>query len=89
MIAVAIAQAVIALHGHALVAIGWIAGFVTYLVLVVWSSDDLYLRVELALVGSSIASLLVFGLAIRAKLQRDVVADFGSAIEAFAERPLE
>jgi hypothetical protein len=89
MIAVAIAQAVIALHGHALVAIGWMAGFVTYIVLVVWSSDDLYLRVELALVGSSIAALAVFALAIRAKMRRDVVADGESAIEAFAERLLD
>ena len=89
MIAVAIAQAVIALHGHALVAIGWMVGFVTYLVLVVWTSDDLYLRVELALVGSSIAALAVFALAIRAKLRRDVVADGESAIEAFAERLLD
>jgi hypothetical protein len=86
---VAIAQAVIALHGHALVAIGWMAGFVTYIVLVVWSSDDLYLRVELALVGSSIAALAVFAMAIRAKMRRDVVADGESAIEAFAERLLD
>jgi O-antigen/teichoic acid export membrane protein len=89
MVAVAIAQAVIALHGHALVAIGWMVGFVTYFVLVVWTSDDLYLRVELALVGSSIAALAVFTLAIRVKLRRDVVADLGSTMEAFAERPLE
>jgi hypothetical protein len=89
MIAVAIAQAVIALHGHAMVAIGWMAGFVTYLVLVIWTSDDLYLRVELALVGSSLAALAVFAWAIRIKLQRNAVADGESMIEAFAERPLE
>ena len=89
MVAVAIAQAVIALHGHALVAIGWMAGFVTYLIVVVWSSDDLYLRVELALVASSVAALLVFSLAIRAKMQRSASIDGESVIEAFAERPLD
>jgi hypothetical protein len=45
--------------------------------------------VELALVGSSIAALAVFALAIRAKMRRDVVADGESAIEAFAERLLD
>jgi len=89
MIAVAIAQAVIALHGHALVAIGWMAGFATYLVVVVWSSDDLYLRVELALVASSVAALLVFATAIRAKMRRDGSIDGESVMDAFAERPLE
>ena len=89
MAAVAIAQAVIALHGHATVALGWMVGFVTF-VFVAWlSSDDLYLRVELALVASSIAALIVFGLSIRSKLASGALPDDESVIEAFAERPLE
>jgi len=89
MAAVAIAQAVIALHGHATVALGWVIGFVTF-VLVAWlSSDDLYLRVELALVASSIATLIVFGLSIRSRLASGARPDDESVIEAFAERPLE
>jgi len=89
MAAVAIAQAVIALHGHATVAVGWLSGFVTF-VLIAWlSSDDLYLRVELALVGSSLAALLVFGWSIKNRLARGDRPDQGSVIEAFAERPLE
>jgi len=48
MIALTFAQAVIALHGHALVAIGWLAGMITF-ALVTWlSSHDLFLRVELS-----------------------------------------
>jgi O-antigen/teichoic acid export membrane protein len=89
MAALAIAQAVIALHGHATVAIGWLSGFVTF-VLVAWlSSDDLYLRVELALVASSLAALLVFGWSIKNRLARGGRPDGESVIEAFAERPLE
>jgi O-antigen/teichoic acid export membrane protein len=89
MAALAIAQAVIALHGHATVAIGWLSGFVTF-VLVAWlSSDDLYLRVELALVASSLAALLVFGWSIKNRLARGNRPDGESVIEAFAERPLE
>lgn len=89
MAAVAIAQAVIALHGHATVALGWVVGFVTF-VLVAWlSSDDLYLRVELALVASSVAALIVFGVSIKGRLASDARIDDESVIEAFAERPLE
>lgn len=89
MAAVAIAQAVIALHGHATVALGWVVGFVTF-VLVAWlSSDDLYLRVELALVASSVAALIVFGMSIRGRLASGARIDDESVIEAFAERPLE
>jgi O-antigen/teichoic acid export membrane protein len=89
MAAVAIAQAVIALHGHATVALGWVTGFVTF-VLVAWlSSDDLYLRVELALVASSVASLLVFGWSIKRRMESGDRPDAESVIEAFAERPLE
>ena len=89
MAAVAIAQAVIALHGHATVALGWVVGFVTF-VLVAWlSSDDLYLRVELALVASSVAALIVFGMSIKGRLASGARIDDESVIEAFAERPLE
>jgi hypothetical protein len=80
---------VIALHGHATVALGWVTGFITF-VLVAWlSSDDLYLRVELALVASSVASLLVFGWSIKRRMESGDRPDAESVIEAFAERPLE
>jgi O-antigen/teichoic acid export membrane protein len=89
MLALAIAQAVIALSGHGRVAFGWCAGFATF-VLVAWlSSNDLYLRVELALVASSIVSLAIFFLSLRTKMSGNVAFDDGSIIDAFAERPLD
>ena len=55
MVALAIAQAVIALRGHALVALGWGVGAITF-VLVTWlGADELFRRVELGLVASSLA----------------------------------
>jgi O-antigen/teichoic acid export membrane protein len=89
MLALALAQAVIALHGHAAVAYGWIAGFATF-GLVAWlSSDDLYLRVELALIASSLVSLVVFAVVARCQLRAGSSVDVESMIEAITERPLD
>ena len=89
MLALAIAQAVIALSGHGRVAIGWCAGFITF-ALVAWlSSNDLYLRVELALVASSVISLAIFFLTLNAKMSGNASFDDGSMIDVFAERPLD
>ncbi len=89
MIALAIAQAVIALRGHALVAIGWGVGAVTF-VLVTWlSSNDLTRRVEFGLVASSFASLFAFALALRAKLRGGQVPSGQSVMEAINNMPLE
>ena len=89
MLALALAQAVIALRGHAAVAYGWIIGFVTF-GLVAWlASSDLYLRVELALVASSVVSLAVFAWVAKTKLEAGSAADADSMIEAITERPLD
>ena len=89
MLALALAQAVIALRGHAAVAYGWIVGFVSF-GLVAWlASSDLYLRVELALVASSVVSLAVFAWVAKTKLEAGSAADVDSMIEAITERPLD
>jgi O-antigen/teichoic acid export membrane protein len=89
MIALAIAQAVIALRGHALVALGWGVGAITF-VLVTWlASDELFRRVELGLVASSFASLCVFALALRARLSSGDVPSGQSVMEAITDMPLE
>lgn len=89
MLALAIAQAVIALSGHARVAFGWCAGFVTFAVVAWLSSNDLYLRVELALVASSLVSLAIFFISLKQKMSGDVMFDDASIIDALAERPLD
>lgn len=66
MLALAVAQAVIALGGHRDQAIGWGAGLGVLLLTVLVVSDDLYLRVELALLCGSLAALGVMaGLLVR------------------------
>ena len=89
MLALALAQAVIALHGHAAVAYGWILGFVTFVGVAWLSSDDLYLRVELALVASSLVSLVIFAVVAKQKLDAGSSTDVDSMIEALTERPLD
>jgi len=89
MVALAIAQAVIALRGHALVALGWGVGVVTF-VLVTWlSSDDLFRRVEFGLVASSFAALCAFSLALRARLRSGDIPTGDSMIDAVTNLPLE
>ena len=89
MVGLATAQAVIALRGHAIVALGWFASFSGF-VLIAWlSSNDLYLRVELALVGSSLIAIVVFGAVLRKLMASDAIFDPESILDAFAERPLD
>jgi O-antigen/teichoic acid export membrane protein len=89
MVGLATAQAVIALHGHAIVALGWFAAF-TGFVLIAWlSSNDLYLRVEMALVGSSLIAIVIFAAALRKLMRSDAIFDPESILDVFAERPLD
>jgi O-antigen/teichoic acid export membrane protein len=89
MVALAIAQAVIALRGHALVALGWGVGAATF-ALVTWlSSNELFRRVELGLVASSFAALCTFSLALRFKLRSGQVPSGESMMDAINNMPLE
>jgi O-antigen/teichoic acid export membrane protein len=87
MLALAIGQAVIALKGHALVALGWGIGVVTFVVVTWLSSDELFRRIEFGLLFSSIAALLTFAVALERRLAAGAVPDQGSVIEATT--PLE
>jgi O-antigen/teichoic acid export membrane protein len=82
MMALAIAQAVIALRGHRLVALGWLLSFLSY-VLCAWKvSQDLFLRVEVALVVSSTVALVSFSLSLRALLKSGATVDIESVTTA-------
>ncbi len=89
MLALATAQAVIALQGHALVALGWVVGVIAF-VLGTWlSSDDVFRRIEIGLVVSSMAALVAFALALRHRLRVGAVPDHGSMMEAITDMPFE
>jgi O-antigen/teichoic acid export membrane protein len=89
MLALATAQGVIALQGHALVAVGWAVGLVTF-VLVTWqSSDEVFRAIELGLVASSIAATATFALALRHRLKAGATMDQASVMEAITDMPFE
>lgn len=89
MVALATAQAVIALHGHAVVGIGWLIGMATFLIGAAFSAEDLYLRVEIGLVASSLAALVVFSIALSRLLDSGATVDLDSLSDALSDRPLE
>lgn len=89
MLALATAQAVIALRGHKLVALGWGVGVVGF-VLGTWlSSDEVFPRIEIGLLVSSTSALLVFALALRQRLRAGEIPDQGSMMEAITDMPFE
>ncbi|MFP3901669.1 MAG: hypothetical protein ACLFXM_12505 [Acidimicrobiia bacterium] len=91
MLALACAQAVIALGGHRDQVVGWAAGMVTLLATTWWVSDDLYLRVELGLlVGSSAAFATMAGLLVRRlTVSGPLRVRSGDVIEALHEVAIE
>jgi O-antigen/teichoic acid export membrane protein len=89
MVALALAQAVIALRGHSLVALGWVIGAIALAVGVWLSSDDVFRRVEIGVLASSIAAMTFFAFALRYKLASGARPDDASVLEALADRPLE
>lgn len=89
MVALATAQAVIALHGHALVAVGWLMGIIAFLLGTWLSSDDLFRRVEVGLLASSVAAVVSFAIALRYKLAEGVAPDTESMFEAITDMPFE
>ncbi|MEQ1701494.1 MAG: hypothetical protein ABMA25_15405 [Ilumatobacteraceae bacterium] len=89
MVALAMAQAVIALKGHALVALGWGIGMAAFVITTGLASDELFRRVELGLLASSIAAMIAFGIALRHKLATGVVPTPDSVMDAITDMPFE
>jgi O-antigen/teichoic acid export membrane protein len=89
MIGLGTAQAVIALHGHAWVAVGWIAGLASFIIMTALVSHDLLLRVELGLVAGSFVAMLTFANALRWKLHDGAAVDSASILDAITDHPLE
>ena len=89
MLALATAQAVIALNGHALVGLGWLLGMVTFVGCTWLASDDLYTRVEIGLVASSVTALLIFAYSLRELLNDGALISPDSLSDALSDRPFE
>jgi O-antigen/teichoic acid export membrane protein len=90
MVAVALAQALIALQAHARVALGWTIAMASFVIVTVLDrTDDVLLRVELALVAGSVAALAVFGLSLRSRVVRANEVTEEQLIEAMYDMPVE
>ena len=89
MLAQAVAQAVIALHGHKFVALSWLTGATLFVVVTALVSDDLYLRVELGLVVSCAATFVAFLASLRARINAGAVPDAESLIDGVFDNPVE
>ena len=89
MVAMALSQAVIALHGHKTVAVGWAAGVVAFVIGVAVFGDDLFLRVELGLVAGSITAATILAVALARRLASGAGIETGNLIEALHDLPVE
>jgi O-antigen/teichoic acid export membrane protein len=89
MLGLAIAQAVIALHGHAQVALGWTVGMVTFALSTWLVQGEVFRRVELGLLIGSASAMVVFALALRGRLRAGAVPSEASVLEAITDMPLE
>ena len=91
MLAMACAQALIALGGHADQAAGWFLGCVALAITVLISSQDVFFRVELALLAGSAAALVVMAVLLVRRLTAagPLHVDSGDLIEAIHDVAIE
>ena len=89
MVAVALAQAVIALSGHRFVAASWGIGVASFVLVTSFAADELFLRVEVGLVAGSAVSAVAMAISLVARMRAGAQPDRGAVIEALHELPLE
>jgi O-antigen/teichoic acid export membrane protein len=89
MLALALAQAVIALRGHSMVAVGWASAVGTFLAVTAVAGDDLFLRVEIGLVSASLVALAIFWATLRSRMARGERPDAEAFIDGIADSPFE
>jgi O-antigen/teichoic acid export membrane protein len=91
MLALACAQALIALGGHRDQAIGWAMGIVALAATTWLASDDLFFRVELGLLVGSLAAFMTMGVLLvrRLAVAGPLAVARGDFIEAIHEVPIE
>jgi O-antigen/teichoic acid export membrane protein len=89
MVAMALSQAVIALHGHKTVAAAWAAGVLAFMIGVAFFSDELFLRVELGLVVGAATATAILAVALARRLVAGTTPETGTLIEALHELPVE
>lgn len=91
MIAITCDQALIALSGHRLMAVGWAGALAVFIGITVASSslDDVFLRVELGLLAASVTALVWMSVWLAVRLAGHPVVVPVTLAEAAAESPLQ
>lgn len=89
MACIATAQAVIALRGHAEVALGWGLGVAAFFLGTWLSSDLMFRRIEIGLVLSSCTALTSFVISLRRRLAAGTRPTPGSVMDAITDMPFE
>ena len=88
IIALTIAQALIALHGHKEAAIAWGAGVVAFVIGAALISD-LALRVEIGFLAGTTITTVVMGWALAVRMRAGVSEGIGALIEQIEHEPLD
>ncbi|MGQ0804981.1 MAG: lipopolysaccharide biosynthesis protein [Actinomycetota bacterium] len=88
ILALTLAQALIALMGHAKAAAAWVAGIVAFVV-VTAVGDDLFLRVELGYLAGSLVSVVAMGALLLQRIAAGVPDSVRPLVEALEHEPLE
>ncbi len=88
IIALTVAQALLALKGHARAALAWLAGVLTF-VLGAAVIPGLEKRVEIGFLAGSIVAVLVMMLSLYQRMQRGVPENIDSLIDQIEHEPLE
>jgi O-antigen/teichoic acid export membrane protein len=90
ILALTLAQALIALMGHARATWAWVAGNVAFWAVTLLSSDDLFLRVELGFVAGSAVSAAAMALMLRIQLREGIPeGTMEQFVEQIEHEPLE
>ena len=88
IIALTIAQALIALHGHKAAAVAWGVGVVAFLIGAA-AISDLALRVEIGFLAGSVVTTLVMAWALLRRMRHGVTEGIGSLIAQIEHEPLD
>jgi O-antigen/teichoic acid export membrane protein len=90
ILALTLAQALIALLGHARAMAAWVVGIVVFTVVTLLAGDDLFLRVELGSIAGAGASAAVVATALATRLREGVsTGSLAALVEQLELEPLE
>jgi O-antigen/teichoic acid export membrane protein len=89
ILALTLAQALIALLGHARALIAWCVGLAVCVVVTIGSSSDLFLRVELGFLFGCGAAAVCMAFLLLGRLRAESPESLGLLVEAIEHEPLE